>query len=241
MPSRFLTILAVVCTFLAVAITTAYAAPSSGDPTRVEDPDGRQLRPRRRRRGLAGARLLHNATTEALPSVDASLRGISASLAALSAPRATTTLDARCHAREHTGYAGDGAAVWGLSFKLKDAGECCDACKAHAAVCGSPDGAGKSWWPERPEMKCGRDVKKACTIWTFCPVDRCFAFDIHKHGFGECWLKYQGDDPPYTRPKDPHFGHQTYPEVMRNAPRKRWPWPVAEDIWQGPSTFPGRP
>lgn len=69
----------------------------------------------------------------------------------------------------------------------------------------------------------------------FCPEERCFAFDIHKHEFGECWLKFQkGDDPPYTRPKDPHEGHNTYPEIMRHAPRKIWPWAVAEDIWTGP-------
>ena len=124
--------------------------------------------------------------------------------------------------------------MWGMGFKLADAGECCAACRAHNSVCGSPDGAGKSWWPARPDMRCGRDVSKACTIWTFCPEERCFAFDIHKHRFGECWLKFQGNDPPYTRPKDPHFGHTTYPEIMRHAPRKKWPWPVAEDVWEGP-------
>ena len=147
------------------------------------------------------------------------------------------SLDPYCHARAHTGYAGDGAAVWGLGprgLHTADAGQCCEACKAHNAICGSPEANGKSWWPARPEMRCGRDVKRACTIWTFCPEERCFAFDIHKHEFGECWLKYQGDEPPYTRPKDPHFGHRTYPEIMRHAPRRKWPWAVDEKIWQGP-------
>ena len=58
---------------------------------------------------------------------------------------------------------------------------------------------------------------------------------MHRHEFGECWLKFQkGEDPPFTKPKDPHFGHKTYPEIMRHAPRKIWPWNVAEDIWTGP-------
>ena len=43
--------------------------------------------------------------------------------------------------------------------------------------------------------------------------ERCFAFDIHKHTKGECWLKYQETDA--TKPKDPHVGHKTYPEVCR--------------------------
>ena len=56
--------------------------------------------------------------------------------------------------------------------------------------------------------------------------------------FGECWLKFQkGDDPPFTRPKDPHFGHKVYPEIMRHAPRKIWPWAVDEKIWQGPMPY----
>ena len=79
-------------------------------------------------------------------------------------------------------------------------------------------------------MKCGRGA--ACNIWTFCPVERCFAFDIHKHEFGECWLKWQSVN--HTHPKDPHEGHKTYPTIMRHAPRKIWPWAVAEDIWTGP-------
>ena len=150
----------------------------------------------------------------------------------------TTVTDPRCHAKEHTGYAGDGAVVWGLGkpgFHLPDAATCCRACMAHKEVCSKPNARGQRWWPDRPDMRCGGDPTVACTIWTFCPIERCFAFDIHKHEFGECWLKFQkGEDPPFTRPKDPHFGHTTYPEIMRHAPRKQWPWPVDETIWQGP-------
>jgi hypothetical protein len=124
---------------------------------------------------------------------------------ASSLPSTAGAFDARCHAREHTGYAGDGAVVWGLGkpgFHLPDAPTCCRACIAHNEVCSLPESRGKRWWPDRPDMRCGGDPSTACTIWTFCPIDRCFAFDIHKHEFGECWLKFQkGTDPPYTQPK----------------------------------------
>lgn len=175
----------------------------------------------------------------------------SASPPPLSSPVVTTNNlthvpDPRCHAAVHTGYAGDGAVVWGLGkpgFHLPDAASCCRACMAHNEICGAPNARGKSWWPERPEMHCGGDRSVACTIWTWCPEERCFAFDIHKHEFGECWLKFQKDVPntpnlpntqTITRPKDPHFGHKTYPEIMRHAPRKIWPWAVSEEIWKGP-------
>lgn len=141
-------------------------------------------------------------------------------------------MDTRCHAREHTGYAGDGAVVWGLSYHLRNAGECCGACKAHAAMCGQPGARGKAWWPARPDLKCGGGPN-VCQIWSFCPLDRCFSLDVHKHRFGECWLKFQREGMPHA-PKDPHSGHTSWPEAMRRAPRRTWPWAVREDIWPGP-------
>ena len=188
--------------------TAAFAPPSTLDG------DGRMLgaRGRRRRRAAAVEEAARVTAAPPPPPVN----------------NVTTVTDPRCHAAEHTGYAGDGAVVWGLGkpgFHLKDAATCCRACMAHNEICGKPNARGSKWWPERPDMHCGGDPTVACTIWTFCPEERCFAFDIHKHEFGECWLKFQkGDDPPYTRPKDPHFGHKVYPEVMRHAPRKIWPW-----------------
>jgi len=89
--------------------------------------------------------------------------------------------DPTCHTAEHTGYSGDRAVVWGLGkpgFHLKDAAECCKACQAHAATCSQKGAHAKSWWPSRPEMTCGGNPP--CNVWTFCPVERCFAFDIHK-------------------------------------------------------------
>jgi len=196
---------------------------------------------------MAIARELHNSTAASFPGVEASLRMASSAISALSpvAVNHNESFDARCHPRAHTGYSGDGAVVWGLGkpgFHLRDAPACCAACMAHNDICGKPGGRGKQWWPHpdssgnvRTDLRCGNDPTVACTIWTFCPEERCFAFDIHKHEFGECWLKFQkGTTPPFTRPRDPHFGVQQYPEVMRHAPRQRWPWAVSEEIWQGP-------
>ena len=138
--------------------------------------------------------------------------------------------DQTCHARLHTDYMGEQAPVWGLGkpgFHLKDASECCAACQAHAAVCGKPDSGPRSWWPARPELKCGRSP--GCNLWVYCPEKQCFAFDIHVHTMGECWLKQQRAN--VTRPKDPHEGHTTFPEAMRKSPRKLWPWAVESAIW----------
>ena len=142
----------------------------------------------------------------------------------------STYLDATCHMRLHSGYAGDGAVVWGGNFKLSSAGECCTACQAHAAVCGKDDSHGKVWWPQRPDMRCGRGLR-VCSIWTFCPEEQCFAFDVHRHVRGECWLKFQLSDP--TRPKDPFEGHINFPEALRSSPRKIWPWAVEKSLWLG--------
>ena len=76
-------------------------------------------------RALRDARALHNYTSQALPTVEATLNvasgSINASLMAAAAAADGTpsdavarSLDPYCHARAHTGYAGDGAAVWGL-------------------------------------------------------------------------------------------------------------------------------
>ena len=149
-----------------------------------------------------------------------------------SQPSPAGVADGTCHARLHTDYMGEQAPVWGLGnpgFHLKDAAECCAACQAHAAVCGKPDSRGKSWWPLRPELKCYNNP--GCNIWVFCPEKQCFAFDIHVHTQGECWLKYQRAN--VTRPKDPHEGHTTFPEAMRKSPRAIWPWAVEPKIWPG--------
>jgi hypothetical protein len=140
--------------------------------------------------------------------------------------------DATCHARLHTDYMGESAPVWGLGqpgFHLATPADCCAACQAHAATCSTKGAESASWWPARPELRCGRNP--GCNIWVFCPEERCFAFDIHVHERGECWLKHQRAN--ITRPKDPHEGHTTFPEAMRRAPRQSWPWPVDVKIWPG--------
>ena len=143
--------------------------------------------------------------------------------------------DRTCHAKPHAGYAGDGAVVWGLSFRLSSAAECCRACQTHARACGRPGSAAVSWWPDRPRLTCGR--APACTMWSFCPgssevKNQCFAFDVHKHLRGECWLKQQRGEA--TRPKDPFSNHTFFPPAMRAAERSRWPFAVPSRIWPGP-------
>ena len=63
-------------------------------------------------------------------------------------------------------------------------------------------------------------------MWSFCPgssevKNQCFAFDVHKHLRGECWLKQQRGEA--TRPKDPFFNHTFFPLAMRAADRASWP------------------
>lgn len=107
--------------------------------------------------------------------------------------------------------------------------------QAHARACGRPGSAAVSWWPDRPRLTCGR--APACTMWSFCPgssevKNQCFAFDVHKHLRGECWLKQQRGEA--TRPKDPFFNHTFFPPAMRAADRASWPFAVPSRIWPGP-------
>ena len=81
--------------------------------------------------------------------------------------------------------------------------------QAHAAVCGKPDSKNKAWWPARPELRCQNNP--GCNLWVFCPEEQCFAFDIHVHTKGECWLKQQANN--ITRPKDPHEGRASMARV----------------------------
>ena len=144
--------------------------------------------------------------------------------------------DRTCHARLNTDYMGEAAPVWGLGnpgFHLSSPAECCAACQAHNQACGKPDSRHKSWWPLRPELRCGSNP--GCNLWVYCPEEQCFAFDIHVHKRGECWLKYQRvlTRDNVTAPKDPHEGRTHFPEAMRKSPRKLWPWAVDENIWPG--------
>ena len=115
-------------------------------------------------------------------SADSSFESVSNTKAAREALSLVT--DLTCHAKPHAGYAGDGAVVWGLGFRLSSAAECCRACQAHASACSRPGSAAVSWWPDRPRLTCGR--APACTMWSYCPgssevANQCFAFDVHKH------------------------------------------------------------
>jgi hypothetical protein len=153
-------------------VDAAAGSVPDGDPE-ASDAAGRALGARRRRRRAAAA--VEERAAAAQPAVQQS--------------NVTTVTDPRCHAQPHTGYAGDGAVVWGLGkpgFHLPDAATCCRACMAHGEICSKAGSRGKQWWPfpdargnVRTDMRCGGDPTVACTIWTFCPVERCFAFDVH--------------------------------------------------------------
>lgn len=47
--------------------------------------------------------------------------------------------------------------------QVSDAGECCEACKAHARVCGQKDGNGKVFHEKAPHP-CGHEYEKACNM-----------------------------------------------------------------------------
>jgi hypothetical protein len=136
-----------------------------------------------------------------------------------------------CHTHLHADYAGDMAVVWGMNFRVDSAAACCDACQAHARVCGAPDGHGKDFFEGQPHP-CGDTPANTCNMWVYCAgggaeVDnRCFSFDIHNHTQGECWLKRQAD------PSRPTVGDSgAFPPEMRAAPRQIWPWAVERNIW----------
>ena len=127
-----------------------------------------------------------------------------------------------CHARDSADLSGDAAYVWGLSFHVRSAAECCQACDSHQAACGQAGSRGTRFWEQRT---CGG--RGACNAWVFCGSPRCFSYDVHNHTFGECWLKHEPDI------ASPIAAGPTLPRAMREAPRRQWPWAVSEKLWAG--------
>lgn len=133
--------------------------------------------------------------------------------------------DDRCHADPNAGYDGH-AFTWGMAFKVANAAECCDACRAHATICGGGGGGGKRsaasaepFWRasgQDGDTVCGPDPDPAkgffCNVWVFCPEETCWSNDVHSHTKGECWLKHQRDP---SRPYSPSRGR--YPDQHREA------------------------
>lgn len=84
-------------------------------------------------------------------------------------PGVTTPL--MCGEEPHSDMQGK-ALVSGHTHRKKTAGECCDACAAHAA----------------------KNPKRPCNSWVFCNMPHCWGIDnANTHTFGECWLKWQSD------------------------------------------------
>ena len=156
-------------------------------------------------------------------------------------PPTIVDADDGCNTEKHTDYGGPVAFVWGASFKVKDAGECCDACKAHANMCKSPDSEGSKFWTPSVagDGVCGNHkhagLRVTCNAWVFCPDHQCFSFDIHNHSRGECWLKFV-EDP--TLPSPWNGGDRAFPPEMRAAKRADWPWAVDVSLW--PDAMPAK-
>jgi len=140
-----------------------------------------------------------------------------------------------CHAREGLDIAGDAAYVWGLSFNVASAAECCAACAAQRQTCSQSGSRGKPFWRasrrERTQGRCS-GAPGVCNAWVFCPgsdtpgaEDRCFSYTIHNHTQGECWLKHEANE------SSPIAAGPTLPLRMRRAPRHDWPWAVATNVW----------
>ena len=93
-----------------------------------------------------------------------------------------------CGEEPHSDPQGN-AVVDGRGHHVKSAGECCDACSAHAIK-----------YPKRP-----------CNSWVFCYMPHCWSADNgNTHLFGECWLKHQSD------PTHPLYGQRgAYTEEFR--------------------------
>ena len=130
-----------------------------------------------------------------------------------------------CHARDGLDLSGDAAYVWGLNFHVSTASQCCEACAAHRAMCGTPNSKGKAFWDDSGrQLRCGRGPGK-CNAFVFCAAAQCFSYDIHVHRQGECWLKHESN---ITHPM---AAGPTLPKAMREAPRRHWPWAVSEKVW----------
>ena len=83
------------------------------------------------------------------------------------------TTAAMCSEEPHMDPQGH-AVVDGRGHHKASAGECCEACAAHAA---DP-----------------RHASKPCNSWVFCYMPICWSMDTgNTHTFGECWLKWQAD------------------------------------------------
>lgn len=117
-----------------------------------------------------------------------------------------------CHARDGFDISGDAAFVWGLSFHVKSASECCRACSQHQRLCGKgEESKGKVFTDDG--RRCTARRSRTCNAWVFCGGPRCFSYDVHNHTFGECWLKHESNEP------NPIAVGPTLPAAMRAAPR----------------------
>ena len=121
-----------------------------------------------------------------------------------------------CGTEHNADYDGTRAWNWGLdkSQHVKDPAACCAKCRAH----------------------------ESCNSWVFCPDDRCFAPDVHKHQRGECWLKNQLDPASpsvnmrgaYTAKYRARHGHHHAPPMVQwISGTIRRTHPATNGTWSG--------
>ena len=138
-----------------------------------------------------------------------------------------------CNARDAMDLSGDAAFVWGSTFHVASAAECCEACAAHRSLCGPNASRGKKakkghveyWDTGTHKLRCGPASRGRCNAFVFCAAEQCFSYDVHVHKKGECWLKHE---PNVTAPI---AAGPTLPKAMREAPRAQWPWAVSTTVW----------
>ncbi|EFN55718.1 hypothetical protein CHLNCDRAFT_134029 [Chlorella variabilis] len=81
--------------------------------------------------------------------------------------------DLDIHIERHADY--DGLAVgWGIGNTKGSIEECAEACRQH-----KPKGPSDGPFGNLP-----------CNAFAWCAFDNCFEPDAHKHGKGDCWLKF---------------------------------------------------
>jgi hypothetical protein len=121
-----------------------------------------------------------------------------------------------CGTELHADYDGTRAWNWGLdkTQHVGDAASCCAKCRAHAK----------------------------CNSWVFCPEERCFSPDAHKHTKGECWLKDQRDpSSPSVNMRGEYTGkyrgrnghHHAPPMVQWTSGTIRRTRPFTNGTWSG--------
>ena len=122
-----------------------------------------------------------------------------------------------CNPTRAAGFQG-GSLNWGMSFKVRTANDCCDACKSHARVC-LPGSGGKIFMNRTTfegkvvQERCagtqtsnehGTAKANPCNVFVFCPTPPsagglCWSNDVWNHTYGE-WCAVRASPEGSHRP-----------------------------------------